>query len=86
MSQSLAVVTHTPAFLAGFAEGLTGIARENCERISACPVDEEDVISVISNLADIAKEGWLSQDQLRHDAGLLAGWICRAERRSRGCL
>jgi hypothetical protein len=33
------------------------------------------IVAIIRNLCEIAQEGWLSEELLRHDAGQIAGWI-----------
>ncbi len=80
INNSIALSSHTPQFQNGFIEGLSGVKPDNCLWPLACPVTEDDIVSVINNLTEIAVEGWLDQAQLRHDAGLLAGWICRSVR------
>ncbi len=71
---TIAVQMETAAFSKGFTEGLTGeYTRFPIKR----PVTESDVVEIVRNLCEIAQEGWLREDLLRHDAGLIAGWLLR---------
>ena len=76
---SIAVRIDTTSFHTGFVEGLTG--ERNGRIIPALrlnyPVTEQDIVSVIQNLCEIAQEGWLKDEQVRHDAGLIVGWLYR---------
>ena len=40
-------------------------------------VDEETLVGIIRNLAEIAQEGWLTEEFIRQDAGIIAGWFVR---------
>ena len=40
-------------------------------------VDEETIVGIIRNLTEIAQEGWLSEEFLRQDAGIIVGWLVR---------
>ncbi len=78
-AQALAVSIDTGAFHAGYVAGMTGVG-ENCGRYNiACPPTEEGIVDIVRNLCEIAQEGWLSEKQLRHDAGLIAGWLNRKQ-------
>ena len=76
---TIAVQMESTAFRQGFAAGLTGqYAPDEPSRFDiADPVTEDDIVGVIQNLCEIAQEGWLSDRLLRHDAGLIAGWLLR---------
>jgi hypothetical protein len=39
--------------------------------------NENTIVELIRNLCEIAQEGWLSEELLRRDAGIIAGWISR---------
>lgn len=75
---ALAVSIYTVAFQHGYVEGLTGVTPEGCPPHLRCPIEENDVVDIVTNLVEIALEGTLTDEQLRHDTGLLAGWISRA--------
>ena len=63
------VITHTPAFSDGFTQGRQGFYRA----INIGKRMKEDVIvGIVRNLTEIAVEGWLSEDLLRRDVGILA--------------
>jgi len=72
-----AVETNTPAFQRGYTEGLTGVKFEQRGWSVEQPITETDIVEIITNLTEIAVEGWLSDDLLRHDAGLIVDWIAR---------
>lgn len=74
-AQSIAVQIDSKAFHSGYVAGMTGVG-ENCGRYNiACPPSEAGIVDIIRNLCEIAQEGWLSEKQLRHDTGLIAGWL-----------
>lgn len=78
-AQSIAVQMDSKAFHSGYVTGMTGVG-ENCGRHNiACPPTEAGIVDIIRNLCEIAQEGWLSDALLRHDAGLIAGWLNRNE-------
>jgi hypothetical protein len=65
------------AFLAGFVEGQTdGIQHERFSVVDG-PATEAGLVEVVRNLCEVFQEGWLTDEQLRHDVGLLAGWLLR---------
>jgi hypothetical protein len=74
---SIAVRIDTTSFHTGFVEGLTG----QRDGFPVLPVQrsmtEEDIVSIIVNLCEIAQEGWLKDEQVRHDAGMIVGWLYR---------
>jgi len=39
--------------------------------------NKNTIVELIRNLCEIAQEGWLSEELLRRDAGIIAGWISR---------
>ena|SRR5260370_50516 len=72
---TITVLMDTPEFSKGFVEGLTGeYARFGCMQK---PPNEGDIVEIIRNLCEISQEGWLRESLLRHDAGLIAGWLSR---------
>ncbi len=76
---TIAVQMETAAFRQGLTAGLTGVYApdEPSRFIIDDPVTESDIVGIIQNLCEIAQEGWLSDRLLRHDAGLIAGWLLR---------
>jgi hypothetical protein len=77
---TIAVAVSTAELHNGFVEGLTGEYRR--VRLN-CPVTEDGIVESIRNLCEIAQEGWLKEELLRHDAGLLAGWLSRQAQEGR---
>lgn len=74
---SIAVRIDSHSFRSGFVEGLTG-QRDGFPVLPVQrPITEEDVVSIIANLCEIAQEGWLKDEQVRHDAGMIVGWLYR---------
>ena len=69
-TEQLTVITHTPAFRDGFSLGRQGFYR-------AMKIDnqlkEDIIVDIVRNLTEIAVEGWLSEDLLRRDVGILVG-------------
>lgn len=64
------VITHTPAFRDGFTQGRQGFYRViNIGN----QVKEDVIVDIVRNLTEVAVEGWLSEDLLRRDVGILAG-------------
>ena len=61
-------------FRTGFVEGLSG---EYTRFPIKQPITENDIVEIVRNLTEIAQERWLTEDMLRHDCGLIAGWISR---------
>lgn len=39
--------------------------------------NEETIVEIIRNLCEIAQEGWLSEELLRRDAGIITGWVSK---------
>lgn len=76
---TIAVQMESAAFSAGFTAGLTGTYTpgEPSRHDTDEPVTEDGIVGIIQNLCEIAQEGWLTDNLLRHDAGLIAGWLCR---------
>src|SRR5207253_7371841 len=71
---TIAVMSESLYFQSGFIEGLTG----DCDRWDVTlPADENGIVEIIHNLCEIAAEGWLTEDKLRRDVGLIAGWLSR---------
>ena len=70
-----AIVMQTAEFRQGFEIGLNGGLSEGYRFKLDLPVSEEDIVAIIRNLCEIAQEGWLSEELLQQDAGLIAGWI-----------
>jgi len=69
-ANQVTVIIHTPAFRDGFTQGRQGFYRA----INVGGQVKEDVIvDVVRNLTEIAVEGWLSEDLLHRDVGILAG-------------
>jgi hypothetical protein len=66
----ITVTTTTAAFREGFVQGKQGFYRA----INVSNQVKEDVlVDMIRNLTEIAVEGWLSEELLRRDAGILVG-------------
>ena len=70
-----AIVMQTADFQQGFETRLNGGLCGGYRFRLELPVSEESILAIIRNLCDIAQEGWLSEELLRRDAGLIAGWI-----------
>lgn len=75
--QSVAVTIDTNAFHSGFVEGMTG---ERDGRLVPAlhpgqSVTEGDIVAII--LCEVHTEGWLTEEHLRHDCGLVVGWLYR---------
>ena len=70
-----AIVMQTAEFQQGFEIGLNGGLFEGYRFKLELPVSEESIVAIIRNLCEIAQEGWLSEELLQSDAGLIAGWI-----------
>ncbi len=66
----ITVTTTTAAFREGFQQGKQGFYRA----INVGNQVKEDIlVDIIRNLTEIAVEGWLSEELLRRDVGILAG-------------
>jgi hypothetical protein len=66
----ITVTTTTAAFCEGFQQGKQGIYRAlNIGN----QVKEDDLVEIVRHLTEIAVEGWLSEELLRRDVGILAG-------------
>lgn len=68
------VSLHSKEFDFGFQQGL---ARKFRNIQLGTIVTEEEVVEVVRNLTEVAVEGWLTEEQLLRDCGILAGWIIR---------
>ncbi len=64
------VITRTTTFRDGFIQGRQGFY--SAINIGN-QVKEDVIVDIVRNLTEIAVEGWLSEDLLRRDAGILAG-------------
>jgi hypothetical protein len=68
--QVVTVITLTSSFRDGFNQGRQGSYRAiNIGN----QVKEDVIVDIVRNLTEIAVEGWLSEDLLPRDAGILAG-------------
>ena len=74
---SIAVRIDTGAFRTGFAEGLTGARDGYNIPLYGHPITEQDIVSIVRNLVEVGQEGWLTDDHLRRDCGVIAGWLYR---------
>ena len=71
-----AIVMQTAEFQKGFETGINGGLCGGGFRFRLeLPVSKESIVAIIRNLCEIAQEGWLSEELLRRDAGLIAGWV-----------
>jgi len=68
--QVVTVITHTSAFRDRFTQGRQGFYR--AIKVGN-QVKEDVIVDIVRNLTEIAVEGWLSEDLLRRDVGILAG-------------
>ncbi len=74
---AISVQMESKAFSIGFAAGLTGYMDGNqCHDIQGAPT-EANIVAIVRNLCEIAQEGWLSEELLCSDCGLIAGWLSR---------
>jgi len=68
--EQVTVITRTTAFRDGFIQVRQGFYRAiNIGN----QVKEDVIVDIVRNLTEIAVEGWLSEDLLRRDVGILAG-------------
>ena len=67
--QVVTVITLTSSFRDGFTQGREGFYR--AIKVGN-QVKEDIIIDMVRNLTEIAAEGWLSEDLLRRDVGILA--------------
>ena len=68
--EQVTVIIRTTAFRDGFIQGRQGFYRAiNIGN----QVKEDVIVDIVRNLTEIAVEGWLSEDLLRRDMGILAG-------------
>ena len=76
-AQTAEIKTHiqieSEAFKQGFIEGQTETGN-----VFPCPLTEGELVCIVENLTEIAKEGWLTEELLRHDTRLIAGWLTRS--------
>jgi hypothetical protein len=70
-----AIAMSSTKFVQGYREGWAG------RDIRGFPLhlqpNENTIVELIRNLCEIAQAGWLSEELLRGDAGIFAGWISR---------
>ena len=66
-----AVNLTTEAFQRGLTMGKQGIFRG---RLQIEP-SEEGIVEIIQNLVDFALEGYLTDEQLRQDTGIVVGFV-----------
>ena len=71
-AEQVTIITHTPAFRDGFSQGRQGFYR--AIKINN-QVKEDIIVDIVRNLTEIAVEGWLSEDLLRRDVGILVGLL-----------
>jgi hypothetical protein len=73
----LSLGVDTPSFHTGFVEGLTnGTQRFD---LSDSP-SEQGIYDIVNNLLEIVlEEGSINESWVRHDCGLIAGWLSRKE-------
>ena len=64
------LITRTTAFRDGFTQGRQGFCRAI---YIGGQLRENVIVDFVRNLSEIAVEGWLSEDLLRRDVGILAG-------------
>ncbi len=74
---SISVQMESRAFSIGFAAGLTGYMDGNQRHDILGTPNEQGIVAIIRNLCEIAVEGWLSEELLCSDCGLIAGWLSR---------
>jgi hypothetical protein len=70
-----AIVMSRAELAQGYREGWVG--RDIREFSLHLHPNEETIVELIRNLCEIAQEGWLSEELLRRDAGIIAGWISK---------
>ena len=58
---------------------MTGERDGRLTQVYAHPITEQDIVSLVRNLVEVGQEGWLSEEHLRHDCGVIAGWLLRQE-------
>jgi len=68
--RQITVTTTTTAFREGFQQGKQGFYRA---LKAGNQVKVDVLVDMIRNLTEIAVEGWLSEELLRRDVGILAG-------------
>jgi hypothetical protein len=71
---TLSVNLESDAFLSGFVAGQAGVTGRFD---TSGPLIEAKAVDLVRNLTEIAVEGWLSEEQLKYDVGLLLGWCLR---------
>jgi hypothetical protein len=73
----LSLQIDTNSFHSGYIEGLTNGTRRF--DLSDSPT-EQGIYEIVSNLIEIALEdGGINESWVRHDSGLIAGWLTRHE-------
>ena len=68
------IAIQSSSFQEGYQGGLNGYFRG--VRLTE-PLTEETIVEIVQNLTEIAVEGWLTEELVRRDAGIIAGWIVR---------
>lgn len=68
--KQVTVITRTPVFRDGFSQGRQGFYR--VIKINN-QLQEGVIVDIVRNLTEIAIEGWLYEDLLCRDVGILAG-------------
>lgn len=68
--QVVTVITFTSAFRDRFTQGRQGFYR--AIKVGN-QVQEDVIVDIVRNLTEIVVEGWLSEDLLRRDIGILVG-------------
>jgi hypothetical protein len=63
------------SFHSGFTDALTKLNVRGFD-ISGCP-NESTIVAILTNLEEIAVEGWATPEKTRYFAGLVAGWCLR---------
>lgn len=71
MSSQIATRQTTEAFQRGIEWGKRGIFRGNL----CVDPSEEGIVEIIRNLVEFAIEGYLTEEQLRQDAGIIVGFV-----------
>lgn len=74
---SVVLQADTPAFHAGFLEGQTCTRNLTPLLMYEHNITETDIVAIVRNLTEVAQEGWLTEEHLRHDCGVIAGWLLR---------
>jgi hypothetical protein len=73
VAQRVQAIVTSSAFKSGYEQGMQGILCGNIHLPDH--LQEETAIALVRNLCEIAQEGWLKDDLMRRDVGVLVGWI-----------